>query len=82
MKTYMGRSGGWEGRQQAQSLFENVRWGQNTGLVFPSISSLSPKAPKPPSPRGGGAMNSMQLSSLFKRYFKGFLVPLWRVDLL
>ena len=78
MKMDMGRSGGWEGRQQARSLFENVHGGQNTGLVFRTISSLSPKAPKPPSPRwgGGGAMNSMHLSSLFKKYFEEFLFPL------
>lgn len=76
MKTDMGRSGAWEGRQQARSLFENVHGGQNTGLVFRTISSLSPKAPKPPSPCRGGAMNSMHLSSLFKIYFKEFLFPL------
>ena len=66
-----------------QDLFLKMYMGgQNTGLVFRTISSLSPKAPKPPSPRGGGAMNSVHLSSLFKKYFEAFLFPLRHGSLL
>ena len=34
MKTDMSRSGGWEGRQQARSLFENVHGGAKHGTGF------------------------------------------------
>ena len=62
-----------------QDLFLKMYMGGKTRDWFfaPFLDSLQkPQSLHPLGGGGGGAMNSMHLSSLFKKYFEEFLFPL------